>query len=127
MIKAWVNMWKNTFNYTGTVTRKEYWLALIMNLIAMYVLVIPYALITRCITDSFVAVVTVYLVVFHLPVLAIYFRRARGAGWKVRTAIYCAVTIPGISGFLVGIFSEFAAFSKWYSLVAKLFALSFGL
>ena len=127
MCKAWIEMWKNTFNYTETVTRKGYWLALIMNVIAMYVGVIPYALLAKLITDNYVAVITVYLVVLHLPVLAIYFRRARGAGWKITTAIFLAVTIPVLSGLLVGIFSHCGTVSKGYSLIGKAFALSFGL
>lgn len=127
MFKAWKDMWKNTFNYTGTVIRKEYWLALIMNVIVMYVGVIPYALIAKNITDNFAVVVTIYLVAIHLPTLAIYFRRARDAGWKMGTAVYLAIITPIISGLIVGIISNCRVVSKGYSLVAKIFALSFGL
>jgi len=127
MFKAWKEMWKNTFNFTGTVTRKGYWLALIMNVIVMYVVVVPYALVSIYITDNEAVVITIYLVAFHLPTLAIYFRRARGAGWKTGTAIYNAITIPVLSGLIVGAIFNSGTVTKGYSLVAKILALSFGL
>lgn len=123
MFKAWINMWKNTFNYTGTVTRKDYWLALIMNVIAMYVLLIPYALVTIYITDNLPVAATIYLVVFNLPALSIYFRRARDAEWKTGTAIYTAITLPIISGLIVGMPIK-AEYSKGDSLTLKILALS---
>ena len=127
MFKAWKDMWKNTFNYTGTVTCKDYWLALIMNVIVMYVGVVPYALIAKNITDNVAVVVTIYLVAIHLPTLAIYFRRARSAGWKTGTAIYLAIITPIISGLIVGMILNCRVVSKGYSMISKIFALSFGL
>ena len=47
MFKSWISMWKNAFNYTGTATRKDYWLALIMNVIVMYIGAIPCGLIAK--------------------------------------------------------------------------------
>lgn len=127
MIKAWTSMWKNTFNFTGTVTRKGYWLALIMNVIVMYAGAIPYALVAFNITDNVTAIVTIYIVIFHLPVLALYFRRARNTGWKTGTAVYNFVIIPILSGLIVGILSDRGTIRKGYSFIAKTIALSFGL
>ena len=73
MIKAWLNLWKKTFNYCGKTTRKEYWLGLVANVIAMYILVIPYALILKEITES--VAVTVYLIVVNLPAFSAYARQ----------------------------------------------------
>ncbi len=126
MVKAWIDMWKNTFNYTGTVTRKGYWLALIMNVIVMYILLVPYALVTLYITDNVPVVVTVYLVVFNLPALSIYFRHARDAEWKTGTALYAAITMPITSGLIVGIPAK-ARYSKGDALTLKILALSFAI
>jgi uncharacterized membrane protein YhaH (DUF805 family) len=38
MWKTFISLWKNIFNYSGTASRKEFWLGSIMNIIAMYVL-----------------------------------------------------------------------------------------
>ena len=121
MLKAWLNMWRNIFNYKGSASRKEYWLAIIMNVIAMYVGVIPCALLAALFADNVTAFITVYLIAVHLPVISLYFRRARGAGWKLGTTVYLAITIPVLSGLLVGAIFHCGA------VTAKALAMSFAL
>ncbi len=126
MINAWFELWKNTFNYKGKMTRKSYWLALITNLIAMYVFVVPYALILRNFTTNILIVIP-YLVIIHLPVISAYFRRANDAGFHVVTTIYLVLVIPIISGLFVGIFPSVRSIDKGRGILGKLLALGFGL
>ena len=127
MIKSWLDMWKNIFNYKGTVSRRDYWLALVANVIFMYAAAIPYALIAKCITDNVTLVIVIFLIAVHLPVFALYSRRARSAGWSVFTTIYLTVTIPVLSGLLVGFISDCKAVGKGQGFMLKIFALSFAL
>lgn len=127
MIKAWLSMWKKTFCYTAEATRKEYWQALIMNVIAMYVGIIPYTLILANFTDNVAMIAAVYLIAAHLPVLALYFRRARGAGWKLSTTVWLAITIPVLSGLIVGVLDRCGAVERERAMIGKILALSFGL
>lgn len=128
MFRAWIHMWKNTFNYTATVTRKSYWSALIMNVIFMYIGVVPIALIAKLFTRDAILVATIYLTVVHLPALSLYFRRANDANWKITTSIFMAIGCPILSGIIVGIFPSIPKgnhFPRLYSIPCKLFALSF--
>lgn len=126
MIKAWLDLWKNIFCYTGTVSRKEYWLALAANVIFMYLCVIPCALIVKCFTDDWLSFTVVYLIVVHLPVFSLYVRRARGAGWGIGGTLFYALVLPVISGLAVGILSSVPV-SRGRSIAARLFAISFAL
>lgn len=129
MLKAWLNMWRNMFNYTGTSSQKEYWLACILNLPAMFIFVIPFALILRNFPISPEVAIALFLIVFHIPTLSLYFRRANDANWKALTALYMAFICPIISGLIVGAFPSIPKGTVWprfYSITSKLFALSFG-
>ena len=130
MFKAWLNMWRNTFNYTGTATQKEYWLACILNVPIMYVLVIPFALIVKSFSISPEVASAIFLIAFHFPTLSLYFRRANDANWKTFTTLLLIIVTPIISGFIVGAFPSVPKGQRWprfYSLIGKLFALSCGL
>ncbi len=132
MIKSWLLLWKNTFNYKGETSIKTYWLSLIANVIAMYILVFPYALIFALIAKYFtvdfdgVLMSIPYLVVVHLPVLSIYFRRTNDVGWRISTTIYLAIVIPVFSGIIVGILPANTITNKFGSLILKTLALGFG-
>ena len=129
MLKAWFNIWKNIFNYRGIVSRKEYWLANIMNVLVMYVFVIPYALIFRVLTLSVEICVVSFFIIFFTPVISLYFRRANDANWSVPTAVFMALGCPVVSGIIVGIFPSVPKGTpqpRFYSIIGKLFALSFG-
>lgn len=131
MIKAWINMWKNVFDYQGRVSRREYWKSLLMNLIAMYVLIIPYSLLFLLLQSFGQAIVlplsVAYVLIMNLPVISLYFRRANDIGWKKSTAIFTAVAAPCIIGILAGIMPANMQATRTSSRIGKLFALSFGL
>ena len=90
-----------------------------MNVIFMYVAVVPYALITKHIIDNVAVALTIYMVAVNLPALSMYFRRARDAGWNIWTAVYLALIIPVFSGILAGIIPNCGKVSKGYSLLLK--------
>ena len=130
MLKAWLNTWKNIFNYSGTVSRKEYWLACFMHVSAMFVFVIPYALIMRNLPISVEIVIVSFFILFLPPAVALYFRRANDANWKALTAVFMALGCPILSGLVVGAFPSVpkgVAWPRFYSITSKLFALGYGL
>lgn len=130
MLKAWLNLWKNTFNYTGIVSRKEYWLACITNIIAMYVFVIPCAFISAIFSIPTEICIGVFFIIFLTPTVALYFRRANDTNWKRLTALLMALVCPIFSGIIVGVLPTVPKEVSWprfYSIISKIFALSYGL
>ena len=130
MLKNWLNIWKNIFNYSGTVSQKEYWLACIMNVPAMYIFIIPYALIMRNFPIPLEVIIVSFFVIFLAPSIALYFRRANDANWKALTALFMALGCPILSGLIVGAFPSVpkgVAWPRFYSIIGKLFAASYGL
>ena len=75
-----------------------------MNILAMYVFVIPYALIMRMFPLSVEVVITSYFAIFLTPAVTLYFRRANDANWKVLTTLLMALGCPILSGLIVGVF-----------------------
>jgi len=106
MFKAWLQLWKQTADYRGKTSRKDYWSAILLHVITMYMFVIPYTLLLMLFTRSVAVIATSYLILVHIPVFAMYVRRARDAGWTLGTTLYLAVATPVISGLLVGAFSS---------------------
>ena len=127
MIKSWFDLWENIFNYKGKTNRKQFWLATIANIIAMYIFMIPYALILRKFPVDAIIASVVFIVIMTVPVLAIYFRRANDAGLRLGTTIYIALVAPIISGLFVGILPTDYSTNKEKALIGKAFALSYGL
>lgn len=130
MLKAWLNIWKNIFNYKGTASQKEYWSACVMNIPAMFIFIIPYALILRNFSISVELCMVSFFIIFLIPAVALYFRRANDANWSVLTALLMAIVCPILSGLIVGVFPSIPKVTPWprfYAIIGKLFALSFGL
>lgn len=123
-------MWKKTFDYKGESTRKDYWLAIIMNVIVMYVGVIPYTLLAMGITKNALLLTIPYIIIFHLPILALYVRRTNNLQLKRSTKLFITMVIPMVSGLLVGIISTTFAkkdLPRYYYIARILFGLSIGL
>jgi len=131
MIKALVSLWKNIFNYSGTASRKDYWLGITANVILMYILIVPIALIFRFvpfITPDALAIV--YIILIHLPVYSIYVRRARDAGWSKSALIWVTVCLPVFSGIVIGFLgtgSKLVTQKNPYSIFLKLICVGIGL
>ena len=104
MFKNWISAMKNTFNFKGVTTRKAYWQAALLHVVALYVFVVPYTLLMNLFIDAWEPIAISYLIIALVPMLSMYFRRANDAGWTFITALYLAVTVPVAIGLLVGAF-----------------------
>lgn len=112
------------------VSRKEYWLACIINVLAMCVFLIPYALFIIYLSLSVEIAIIIFLIIFLTPAFALYFRRANDANWSVLTALFMALMVPMGSGLIVGVFPSVpkgTSWSRFYSTISKIFVLSYGL
>lgn len=130
MLKAWLNIWPNAFNYTGKVSRKDYWWACIVHIAAMFIFAIPCGLMLRFLPISAETGSALFLIAFNIPMVALYFRRANDANWKPITTLFMAIGTPILSSLVVGVFPSLpkeAVWPRFYSVCGKLFALSFGL
>lgn len=86
MINAYKNFWKNTFNYTGVSSRKDYWLATIATFIFALVFVLGLFILAPMLNSEVVAIfcilsLIIICVVSVLPSISIQVRRLRDAGF----------------------------------------------
>jgi len=70
----YINMWKNAFNFKGTATRSDYWMAILFNFIAAIVLVIIGMVIGTTILTN------LYSLAVLIPGIAIVVRRLHDIG-----------------------------------------------
>lgn len=104
---------ENIGNYSGTVSQKEYWFACILNVPAMFVFIVPFALILRNFSISPEVGSALFLIAFHVPALALYFRRANDVAWKPLTALFMAIVMPIVSGLIVGALPSVSKGTVW--------------
>jgi len=75
MIEAYINMWKNTFDFSGRSRRRDYWLAVLANLIIYIVLRII------CVFFSFFIILHyLYAITVVVPYIALCVRRMHDIG-----------------------------------------------
>ena len=108
MVKSFLLLWKNIFNYTGRCGRKDYWLGLIANVIFMYIAAIPYALITAFLGVPLPVMVTLFLIIIHLPALSAYVRRANDINMKLGDILLVGLAVPLIGAIIVGMIGSLA-------------------
>lgn len=84
MIKAYLKMWKNTFNYRGISSRKDYWLAILLH----YIICFIYLILMICLIDetnktvlglAFILACT-YLFIHIFPYISLTTRRLHDIG-----------------------------------------------
>ena len=114
MIKSFLLLWKNIFNYTGRCGRKDYWLGLIANVIFMYIAAIPYALITAFLAIPLPVMITLFLIIIHLPALSAYVRRANDINMKLGDMLLVGLAVPLIGAIIVGMIGSLANDGKKY-------------
>ena len=114
MVKSFLLLWKNIFNYTGRCGRKDYWLGLIANVIFMYIAAIPYALITAFLGVPLPVMVTLFLIIIHLPALSAYVRRANDINMKLGDMLLVGLAVPLIGAIIVGMIGSLANDGKKY-------------
>lgn len=83
MIKAYLKMWKNTFNYRGISSRKDYWLAILLHYIIYLILMISICLIDE--TNETVLILAsipayTYLFIGIFPGISLTTRRLHDIG-----------------------------------------------
>jgi len=125
MFGAWIDMWKNTFNFKGTAMRSEFWLAIIMNVISMFVFIIPYALILKLVTQNYVFPFILYMLLFTFPLISLYFRRARGVGLSTFSSVFHFFFPPILGYMIVGILPEINVKNNPYSIILKVISFFF--
>jgi uncharacterized membrane protein YhaH (DUF805 family) len=109
MIKAYNSMWKNIYNLSGTVTVREFWLACAGNIIAMYIALIPAAIIMLLAkligigTLIIPIILILYIVLFLFPLIPLLIRRIHDSGFKPVTAVLLLLGIPVLGFILIGI------------------------
>lgn len=122
MIKAFLSMWKNTLNFTGSTSIREYWLALAANVIMMYVGIIPIGLLFTFVRvigfvdylDKGTAAVflMVYILIFFVPIIAMTVRRMRDTGFSWYPLVLLAVGVPALGVMIIGILKK-RSDNKW--------------
>lgn len=111
MWKTFISLWKNIFNYSGTASRKEFWLGSIMNIIAMYVGLLPIAILFLLLNTfgvlhliSPIAFSIIYICIFLLPLLSLYVRRANDVGLKKFDIWLVAVAVPAAGAMIIAMY-----------------------
>ena len=135
MWKAFKSLWKNVFNFKGKASRKEFWLGSIAEIVFMYLLFIPTALIVVPLRYSGVDIasfVTVWCVIHIggclLPLVSLYVRRANDVGLGVFDTIFTAIVVPCAGAMFIGILpSCHTAFFKGSPMCVRGFALGIGI
>ena len=100
----------------------------------MYLGIIPYTLVLRNIPAINPGLaITVYMIIMHVPVLALYVRRCNDMKLKKTSILFLSITLPIISAIIFGVFPTYKATDKNDSglhsapMLANLLALSFAL
>ena len=106
-----ITLWKNTFNFKGKTGRKEFWLSCVIEIVFMYLLLIPFAIIASILRSMEVdleAFSTLFIIIelgiTFLPLFSLYVRRANDVGLK-KFDIFCiAVFIPVVPAMFMSLF-----------------------
>ena len=118
MIKAYIKMWKNVFNYSGRSQRRDYWLAVLANLIIGFVLIFVTTLILISAIDPKLENVNtagilglfnlLLLLVMLVPGIALGVRRLHDTGKSGWWVLIGMIPYLGIIGgiFLIVFFCE---------------------
>ncbi|MBQ7986216.1 MAG: hypothetical protein IJ304_03000 [Clostridia bacterium] len=111
MWNAFKAMWKNVFNYSGTVGVKEFWLACVAEVIFMYFLLVPLAIIIIPLQLIGIPIIisaelfsALYICVCLVPLISLYARRMNDVGLTKGGIIYVAITIPIVAAMITSTF-----------------------
>lgn len=95
-MEQYKKMWKNAFNFSGRSTRRDYWMAVLFNMIVAFVVGFVAGMIQLPILGA------LYSVAIIIPSLALSIRRMHDinkSGWVILLSI-----IPVIGGIIVLVF-----------------------
>ncbi len=92
-MSEYISMWKNCFNSSGRSTRKEYWMAYLVNIIVIFVI----SFIFRNDSD----LLGLYLLVTSLPMLTLFIRRLHDIN---RSGLWFFIIFIPFAGFIIILF-----------------------
>lgn len=82
-MKEYILMIKNTFNFTSKASRQEFWMAMLYSSIvtvALSLLVLPFAANFDIAAKAYAGLVSLYDIVFFVPMLSLTVRRLKDVG-----------------------------------------------
>ncbi|MCX8075349.1 MAG: DUF805 domain-containing protein [Clostridia bacterium] len=77
-MSEYISMWKRCFDFSGRSTRKEYWMAYLINIIIIFIL--------SFISQTGIDLITIYGLLIILPTLSLFIRRMHDinrSGWWI--------------------------------------------
>lgn len=127
---AWKNLWKNTFNFKGRVSRVEYWKAIAMNYLFMIVALMPFSfiMIGSGLFEENISLIASFAFAgaLNFPLLALYFRRVNDIGLKRFTSIYIAILAPVMSFIYAGTQNTDSIYERGRVIMGFIMATGFG-
>ena len=83
LLKAYADMWKNCFNFSGYTNRKDFAYCMVVNLVISNLL--------RLVNNSYLSLI--FSVIFIIPVISLYVRRLRDCGrsWKWLLLVFTGI------------------------------------
>ncbi|MBR5288862.1 MAG: hypothetical protein IKU34_09800 [Clostridia bacterium] len=137
MIKAYRSMWKNVFRLNEPASIKEFWLGQIAHVIALYLLLIPFAGVAFAAKavgigpEILLPVSVVLMMLFWLiPAFSLTLRRARDFRMTVKCAVLLMICLPAVGALLIGIVKpdqRWSALPKMQRVGLQLLAVGLGL
>lgn len=112
IINTYKTMWKHVSDLKGTTSSREFWLACVGHILAMYILLIPMAVIMMLANamGTYDMIVPILLAasfaLFLLPIIPMLIRRANDAGIRLWKAVLLFLGIPGFGFVLLGILQK---------------------
>ena len=76
MIDAYKSFWNRSFDFKGRSTRKDYWLAVLSNIIVFFFL----ALLAKLLSDQSTNLLFIYFTFSYVPSLSLSIRRLHDVG-----------------------------------------------
>lgn len=93
-MNEYISMWKRAFDFSGRSTVREFWMAVLFNIIAAVILGIIVAIISPLIFISWI-----YSVAAIIPGIALSIRRLRDAGYS--PLLLLLALIPFVGGIVL--------------------------
>lgn len=91
-MQEYVNMWKRFADFSGTATRRDYWMAVLINAIAGIAIEV---LANVTLNDIIIILSYIYMLAAIVPGLAIAVRRLRDAGRLWTNLLWVFVPLVG--------------------------------
>lgn len=140
-MKTLKHLWRNIFNFHGTAGRGEFFRSLLVNIIAMYVMMIPFMVVCAVIFYAIAAVgvgaaagkvlaggaAVIYIGIFMIPLLSLLVRRMRDSGFSMKLLVLLLIAIPVLGFLLIGMMKKSERAYCWLSKIGyTLFVGGFG-